>query len=541
MYKSFFPYPEYRPQQEDTIKQILYHFKETDDFILESPTGVGKSVIGYTIGQTIIRNLKEFKIDLSKREESAGPKVLICTSTMALQKQYEDELSQVISLWSAKNYTCAANHKIHYGHLYCNPKKCKHINSCQYLNQKKKFLNSNIGVTNYSYFLHSCKLNPIVLICDEAHNIDKILCDYATVVLNKKDLQDIELYGAKYCPDEDWDTEGLRMDLENIISIDQNLAAIKQYCQQFDTFLSSKISNLKDKLKNHKNIKNSIINLIDNLNRQLEHNRYFINSNLDNWIISELDNSEFICKVKPLNIQSIYKNNFNNRSSKRLFMSATICGPSTFSKELGINDNFNYKFTKSSIPVRQRTVQFVNCGNLNYKNKQELLPKFVNIIDQIISKLTNDFKKPIPGIIHSVSYDNAWFIKNNSKYKKYIFIPTKDNLLNFKTYMKKNKNNIIVSPSILEGVDLYDDLSRYQIFLKIPFDSLGDKWVKEKLNRNKNWYSRNAIIKLVQGCGRSIRNEQDWARTFILDSNLDRMLKINNKLFPKWFLESIVR
>ena len=45
--------------------------------------------------------------------------------------------------------------------------------------------------------------------------------------------------------------------------------------------------------------------------------------------------------------------------------------------------------------------------------------------------------------------------------------------------------------------------------------------------------------KIVQGSGRSVRSEEDWANTYILDSNFGKLLGGNQELFPEWFLEGI--
>jgi Rad3-related DNA helicase len=41
----------------------------------------------------------------------------------------------------------------------------------------------------------------------------------------------------------------------------------------------------------------------------------------------------------------------------------------------------------------------------------------------------------------------------------------------------------------------------------------------------------------MQSYGRSIRNDEDWAETYILDECFDQIL--NNKIVPKYFLEAL--
>ena len=58
-----------------------------------------------------------------------------------------------------------------------------------------------------------------------------------------------------------------------------------------------------------------------------------------------------------------------------------------------------------------------------------------------------------------------------------------------------------------EGVDLKDDLSRFQIVIKMPFDSLADPRIKKLTEMNSNWYSCEMMKKFIQQCGRSTRNK----------------------------------
>jgi Rad3-related DNA helicase len=74
---------------------------------------------------------------------------------------------------------------------------------------------------------------------------------------------------------------------------------------------------------------------------------------------------------------------------------------------------------------------------------------------------------------------------------------------------KSDKIKLLISPSIYEGVDLPGDLSRYQIIVKAPFPSLGEKRMKYILDNHPSIYSLITIQKLVQGAGRSVRSETE--------------------------------
>ena len=107
-------------------------------------------------------------------------------------------------------------------------------------------------------------------------------------------------------------------------------------------------------------------------------------------------------------------------------------------------------------------------------------------------------------------------------------------------HISSNKATVLLTPSMSEGIDLKDELSRFQIVCKVPFPFLGDKRVVLKKKLHPWWYPYATARILVQGLGRSIRNEEDYATSYILDEDWLYFFKRNQNLFPKWFIESVV-
>jgi Rad3-related DNA helicase len=131
------------------------------------------------------------------------------------------------------------------------------------------------------------------------------------------------------------------------------------------------------------------------------------------------------------------------------------------------------------------------------------------------------------GIIHTASYHLSTKIWNG------LTAANKDRILMYNgtaekraalLELKENHNRILMGPSLTEGLDLKDNLSRFQIFAKVPYLSLGDTFVKAKMNQNPGWYRQKAIIALLQGIGRSVRGADDWAITYILDGSLTDLI-----------------
>ena len=105
--------------------------------------------------------------------------------------------------------------------------------------------------------------------------------------------------------------------------------------------------------------------------------------------------------------------------------------------------------------------------------------------------------------------------------------------------MAKKKGLVIMGPSILEGLNMIDDKSRFQIFLKVPFPHLGDKYVAAKLEFSQAWYDWKTSIHILQGVGRSIRTPEDWAVTYMLDGCFADLMRSSSDQFPQEFKDRI--
>jgi Rad3-related DNA helicase len=105
----------------------------------------------------------------------------------------------------------------------------------------------------------------------------------------------------------------------------------------------------------------------------------------------------------------------------------------------------------------------------------------------------------------------------------------------------KLNGSVLLSPSMMEGVDLHDDLADFQIIIKLPWANLGDVRVNKKSKIDPDWYKNRMWLNILQASGRSTRHEEDTSVTYILDSNFDYFLKEWQINLPKWFLDRLVR
>jgi Rad3-related DNA helicase len=59
------------------------------------------------------------------------------------------------------------------------------------------------------------------------------------------------------------------------------------------------------------------------------------------------------------------------------------------------------------------------------------------------------------------------------------------------------------------------------------------------MERDPAWYAWKTALALVQATGRSVRSEDDWAITVILDSAFEQFLIRNQDILPEWWKAAI--
>jgi Rad3-related DNA helicase len=266
-------------------------------------------------------------------------------------------------------------------------------------------------------------------------------------------------------------------------------------------------------------------------------------ANPKNWIVSDIKKDNYKVEkveLKPLDVSSYCKAVFE-KGSRVLIMSATILNKKTFCKSIGL-DKENVKFisVKSDFPVEHRTIYPLNIAYLNYSNLQsmDIKSKISKAVDNIMSIHKND-----KGIIHTTSYEQLNFIKENiSKENARRLLVTDPEIQRDEVifqHTSTTKPTVLISPSLHTGLDLKDELSRFQIITKVPYPSKGDRWTSAKRELDEEWYYWQTALRLIQAYGRSIRSKVDWAKTYILDSAFSYFIKKNKNVLPGWFIEAI--
>ncbi len=566
---THFPFPNIRERQKGVLLEIEAALKTGYKLIfLEAPTGFGKTPVAITLASYLGASH-------------------ICTSTKDLQSQYRRDFPFVVEVKGRSNFLCIVKEDMgldescdygpcvkddSYDCIYktrlmdykVEAERTKHelikIDSfaerryieklrsqsrlieiqwkpCHYYHQKWVGARASHTVYNYRYFLSDIfyagstqRRNLLVL--DEAHQLESEVGDFRSFTIHKNSLRLVKMQ----MPDKN--AEIIETWIDFCIELRERLFDFAEKAQGVIERSNQKIDvepytekNLIDALEREK----SLTAVIDDMK-----------ANKKNWIVSGIQrepSTNQLTRVSliPLEI-SQYFEPILDKGSVTLFMSATILSKDYLCKTAGL-DPEKVKFIRvdeSDFPVKNRPIHMMNIAWLSAKTMAESMPKVAKTVDNIMSMHKNE-----KGIIHTTSYSQLQFIKDHvSKENKDRLIETGSSIdrteVLEKHYTSKNPT-VLISPSLHLGVDLKDDLSRFQIIVKVPYPDLTDKKIAAMKERDPKWYIWNTVLRLIQAYGRSVRSKDDYATTYVLDSSISFLLKSAQDLVPKWFREAIVQ
>lgn len=515
--EGHFPFDKMRPSQQAALEKFVETTNRDRKFtILELPTGVGKSGIAVTLGRWA---------------SQVGNGAYLLTIQKMLQEQYLKEFPELVELKGASNYrcrdyptTCEDGHKI----AKMDNKPCT---SCPYKEAKEQFIDTPFGVTNFAYFCSGIANQKTLfkerklLIIDEAHNTEQTLINHSNIEITPHRAAEL----------------GVRLPSPPLKPND--ISRAKQWISKevYPAINLLRIKNESDKKDaRHKGDDRALYGIVkqdaalDMLETKL---LLFTESGSDMWFIGHEEKLE----IKPLSGELFAEEMLFSMADQVVLLSATILDPRTFVRNLGLSPKqCGYLEVPSEFPLENRRIVFSPAGSMSFKNYEATLPKMLKKIEKVLNK--HDGEK---GIIHCQSYKTMNHILSHFK-----GTPHARRLLGHDPGMRSKKmaldihaerqdGTVLLSPSMTEGLDLRDDLSRFQIVAKMPFASLADPYVKTRMQLDKDWYRLQTALTLVQSLGRSIRSAEDHATSYILDGDFGFFLKDAEQILPKWWVDAI--
>jgi Rad3-related DNA helicase len=579
-----------RDVQVDAISLILDAInKGKTDIFVQAPTGTGKSLIALELA-------KEFS------QDETGTGTFILTSDRLLQQQYEDDCSgkfsqrhsDVVNISGIDNYNCSVNgNKFSLG--WCksmgmsNSKalaKLPCAATCEYLQRWSRAKNSKTTVFNYSYYL--IQMNYVLrklgahapfgardlVICDEAHSLPDIIESHFACSVDMSWVTKIKEICDSLREDEVWieflgvkwgdlaksisslfklkyaDLENHLAGLSNLLivcsAIQQRIADSKQTLRFKYKLAESEGDNMEE-FMNSVNAQNqkiptsvkefmSFADEFKDYMCKMEDYVEIINAQgLDNMVIEGTANGR---KYHNLCDERLFENHFKPFSKVRIYLSATL-QPENMIKRFCLDPETTEVITLNSGWNPQHSpVILRNIANFKWANIQNAIDDAVIEVEGIMSRHQNE-----RGIIHTTSYDitRAIVDRVSQSHRLHTYSNTADKIKLLGSIQDLPQDAIIIGPSLTQGVDLHDDLARFNVIVKLSYPNIGSSLWRKRFQKKRWIYWADAANTLEQAAGRATRHRKDRSTTYILDSRANKFItnKSTRKMFSSEFLDRI--
>ena len=561
--KRFGPKFSFREGQLEVICDILDTFfaGEINLYLLQAPVGSGKSVIALIVSDFINNHrLKGY----------------ILTSDLMLFDQYVRDIDlyfpQFAYVKGADNYECEIN-KEKFSLGECRLKNTSYekaqtlpcFSSCGYFSNRKRAIASN--TTLLTYAMHLIQLNYVkpkmeeankgvpfntrdFTICDEAHKLTEIVQNHFSPKIDEKALDKLEKLRSVLMKNNlkipIYTASRVRTVISNLFTEEdpQKLfALLKEHEMQMADYeragnsikelVSSKYpGELEVPREWRYNL--GLVDWVKDVHCKFEDYNHIITQTGINTMIKNVQGESVVFNC--LDETYMMNKHFHSQCGFKLLMTATMGDPSVFLKTIG-GTNARFKSMDSTFDFEKSPIYFYPQKKMSMAHKETTLPWMVKKISEILD--THSTEK---GIIHTGSYDIAHklfeMLPPQHKKRMIVYKGTQEKEVSLREFMN-SKTGVMMGPSLTTGLDLKDDLSRFALIVKIPYPSLGDAFVRAKTNLDSEWYQQKTIIDILQGVGRTVRNESDWCVTYILDGCFKDILRTNRSAFSRDFLNRI--
>lgn len=515
-------FQELRPHQWDAMEEAWECYARGVELVyLDAPTGSGKSLIAELLRRRMQR--RAFYICHSK----------------TLQAQFLNDFPYAKLLMGRSNYptldggldtTCAdctatdPESECHW---------CDNKAMCPYQVAKSQAIMSKLAIVNTAYFL--TEFNYVgqvgqqreLGIIDECDTLESELMGFVEFYLGERILNRIGVTPPK---------EGSHYSTLAKWLIEEFKPRLYDYGR---TIRGDDLANIRARM-NYTRLMTDVLRIEAQVARD---------ETMSNWVRDNGQRGAFV--LKPVTVGDYGDKNVWVHAKKWLCMSATIISADELSNSCGLNGGdgegeqgrrWEVVTVPMTFPKENRPIIVVPVADMSKKGKdagewQHAVTALRNVCD----RHPNDRI-----LVHTVSYELARYVMANITHTStrpiYTYTEAGSRDLTLSRF-RRDKNSVLVAPSMDRGVDLADDDCRVVVVMKMPFPYLGDPQVSKRMHLpgGNQWYTVQTVRKLVQMCGRAVRHENDTCTTYVFDRQFTSNLwRKNRGLFPKWWSEALV-
>jgi Rad3-related DNA helicase len=514
---DYFVAPSYRKHQRETIEEIEEAYEMGyQHVVVDAPTGSGKSHVA-----------RAFAFQSNDAH--------ILTIQKLLQDQYQRDFQDMFVMKGRNAYTCLRPDDLYdddeiFDHLMddeevscaegpCRLKKRETCDDCPYKRAFYRAQSAPVTVHNFDSFYYQNVFaggftGRKLLVVDEAHNIANKFSGFLSFTINSRG--GIEVPEGYTISDYD---NFVKYALETYQEELRGLAV--QY--EVDSLSRDDLRRMQDLTKLTKKMRR----YLDEREKDYPAEYVFDYTKDGRW-------------APKVTFRPVYVGDYTGRwlfsyGARSLLMSATILDKEMFCKEVGLTpESVYYVNVPSSFPPENRPIVKKYAGKMGYKDIKGTLPTIVEYVQEIVDRYPDR-----KGIVQTHSEKIASYLKRFLDDPRFTFNKDYRSPQEMLEVHREKPGSVIVASGLREGLDLYGELSKVQIFCKIPYPNLGDKVVARKLELNEQWYRWITTVMFVQALGRSIRSPKEKAVTYILDSGFGFFYTRSKKYVPKYIKDAI--
>jgi Rad3-related DNA helicase len=565
----------FRPHQKEQIVKILENIisdKPIHNHVIEAPTGSGKSIIVLITAGILAEYYDMWSYILCSD-------LYLWNQYADFIKTHPGLNNYGMIKGQTGNYECCLNHEdmrnsecrmgnVSWASLFSNEKAnqlgypC--ARNCEYVQARKKAVHSPVVLTTYQMFLYQINVvtqnsdgrntftNRPVIFCDECHNIPDIVQGKMSPVIQQSDfekLNQLYLHAATRATDmfdektypiiRKYSETGVKGEFDRIFNIFKdptqiplnNVKAMNDYNEYlacFTDIVEDIHNDIADRKSSGQAISQEDVRLYKVCsfykNYMCHWNDFCnaINESGKEYLIKQVGENKDHDPVVTFNCIKedwLVNRYLLSQADWRIMLSATVGGKEAFEENIGVKYTDDKTSIFDTIPstfdFTKSPVFFLNRYKMSFKEKEHSLECLKPIVYNIIEKF-----KGKKGIIQTGNYDIAkqivFYAPPEAQKRMLLYDGSKDKIAVIRKH-KYSDDTILVGPTLCEGVDLPDDLCRFIVILKMPYPSMKDKYVTEKMKLFPLWYNSKTSNSIIQGIGRGVRNDKDYCTTYILD------------------------
>lgn len=460
-----------------------------------APPGVGKSVLAMTTSRII-----------------DATRTLYLTANKPLQNQLIADFSdcdlRLFNLTGHSSYPCTAKLYDDSGDLSsieCSESR----DGCEYWRDVEIGQSRSHLCSNYANWISIAKCGDPdrfghfdLLILDEAHNLESLLCDQLAIRLSRRSV--FEMIGQNM-PSSDRTLEiWVQWASDSLYPIDRSLAESRRV----DKIQARGESQLTKRIK------------------RLQQHLLTISSITDEWVIEPTSTGVQLTPVCAANYAEQY---LFRGIEKVILSSATLTSQDL--KYLGLTpDQYELIDIESGFDANRRPFYYWPTQPIDYQTMsiEGCIRQVMNRYDKII-----DMRGDRKGITHSISYKFADLIASSSRHP-IITHQSKNSQQVIGRFMASGEPGMLASPIIHEGLDFADDKARYQFIWKVPTLDSRHPLIAARKKRDKKYVLYRSMKTIVQMYGRLPRSTRDWGECFIVDKHWGNWMR-DSVPTPKYF------